>query len=536
MFITLALIPIFRSLAVRVNAVDVPNERKVHFVPMPRSGGISMVIGALMPVILWAPRDKFVMAVLTGAVIITLFGLIDDLKNLGFKSKFAGQLVATLIVVLYGGLKIKCLGMLLPDGVFLPDWLSIPLTIFVIVGVINAINLSDGLDGLAGGISLLSFICIGYLAYLGENITIALMSVAITGAIFGFLRFNTFPASVFMGDAGSQLLGFLAVTLSLSLTQANTPLSPILPLIILGFPVLDTLTVMLERILDGRSPFAADKNHFHHKLMRLGLYHTEAVFVIYILQAFLVTYAFIFRFYPDGLHLFLYTIFSGIIVTGFLVADSTGWRLKRFDFVDRVIKGKLKALKEKNILIKLSYRVIETGVPLLLFFTCFLPASVPAYFSFLSMGLIGLITAAWLFKKRWVGGTLRLALYLLIPVAIYLTQIDMAPWINVRMVRLYNLSFGFMVFFLLLVLKFTRRRNGFKVNPMDFLVLFIVLVVPNLPDQQVRSYHMGLIAAEIITLFFSYEVLILELRGNLKKVGLSTIAALVVVSMRIFVF
>jgi UDP-GlcNAc:undecaprenyl-phosphate GlcNAc-1-phosphate transferase len=226
MFITIVLIPIFKDLAVKVNVMDVPNDRKVHSYPMPKSGGIAMALGAFVPVLLWAPGGEFVRAVLIGAAIVILFGLIDDVRDLEWKTKLAGQCAAALVVILYGGVKIKSLGMLLPDDVFLPDWFAIPFTLIAIVGVTNAINLSDGLDGLAGGVSLLSFICIGYLAHCRGNIVIALLSVAILGAIFGFLRFNTYPATLFMGDAGSQLLGFLAVTLSLALTQGNTPPHP----------------------------------------------------------------------------------------------------------------------------------------------------------------------------------------------------------------------------------------------------------------------------------------------------------------------
>ncbi|MCK4529383.1 undecaprenyl/decaprenyl-phosphate alpha-N-acetylglucosaminyl 1-phosphate transferase, partial [candidate division WOR-3 bacterium] len=324
-FITITLIPIFKGFAVRIKAVDVPNERKVHTRPMPKTGGIAMALGALVPVIFWVHGDEFIRAVLIGAGIVVFFGLIDDFKNLGYKAKFAGQVCAALIIIFYGGVKINCLGMLLPDGFLLPDWFAIPLTLVVIVGVTNAVNLADGLDGLAGGICILIFICMSYLAYRCGNTAIAVVSAAVIGAIFGFLRFNTYPATLFMGDAGSQFLGFSAITLSLGLTQGNTPLSPLLPLVLLGFPVLDTVTVMCERIVKGRSPFVADKNHFHHKLIGLGLYHTESVFVIYMLQAFLVTFAFFFRFYSEWFLLIFYIMFSGTIVSAFLITDRIGW-------------------------------------------------------------------------------------------------------------------------------------------------------------------------------------------------------------------
>ena len=282
-FITIALTPIFTRVALRVHLIDVPSERKVHGLPVPKSGGIAMAIGALVPILLWTHTEDFVGWYLIGGGIIFVSGLIDDLRGLGPKTKFAAQILAALIVIFPGMVRIENLGMLLPDGLLLPDWIAIPLTLVTIVGVTNAINLSDGLDGLAGGITLLSFCCIGFLAYLMGDTVIALLSVALAGAIFGFLRFNTYPASIFMGDTGSQFLGFSAIIFSLKLTQGETALSPLLPLIILGFPVLDTITVMAQRLQEGRPLFVADKNHLHHRLMRLGLHQSESVLFIYIL-------------------------------------------------------------------------------------------------------------------------------------------------------------------------------------------------------------------------------------------------------------
>ena len=275
--IPIALIPVLSGLALRLQLVDLPGERKVHSQPIPRIGGIAMAIGAMAPILLWCREESFVRCFLPAAGVIALFGIADDLRDLPPKWKLVGQVSAALIVVFPGELKITRLGELLPDGYLLPDGVAIPLTLLVIVGVTNAINLADGLDGLAGGICLLFFSCIGYLAYLEGDTFIGLIALALLGAIFGFLRFNTFPATVFMGDTGSQLLGFSAITLALQLTQGNTALSPVLPLVLLGLPVLDTLTVMTARIAAGRSPFSADKNHFHHNLMSLGLHHNESV-------------------------------------------------------------------------------------------------------------------------------------------------------------------------------------------------------------------------------------------------------------------
>jgi len=533
--ITIALIPICRRLAIRMSIMDLPDERKVHNLPVPTGGGLAMAIGAFIPVLFQTPENQFLTALAIGTLVIVSFGILDDFKGLSYKKKLVAQTGAALIMILYGGVKINSLGALLPEEMLLPDWISIPLTLFVIVGVINAINLSDGLDGLAGGICLLIFMCIGYLAYRSENTIIAVVAVGVVGSIFGFLRFNTYPATLFMGDTGSQFLGFLAAALSLKLTEGNTPLSHLLPLILLGFPILDTLYVMMGRLARGRSPFVADKNHFHHKLMGLGLYHTEAVVVIYLLQALLVTSAFIFRFYSEWFLLLSYLIFCGLILSGFFAAKRTDWRLKRTPFIDKTIKGRLRFLKEKNVIIIVSFRIVQIGVPVLMFLACLLATGVYRYLSLFTLCAVVILLLTLIFVKEWLDPVLRVVLYLVIPFVIYLSSSTNGPaWIGIRAGQIYNVSFAVIALFTIFTLRFTRRKSGFRTTPMDFLILFVALIVPNIPDPGIRSYHMGLVTAKIIVLFFSYDILMGELRGNQKWLCLSTIGALLLVSVKGF--
>jgi UDP-GlcNAc:undecaprenyl-phosphate GlcNAc-1-phosphate transferase len=203
--------------------------------------------------------------------------------------------------------------------------------------------------------------------------------------------------------------------------------------------------------------------------------------------------------------------------------------------VDNVIKGKLRVLREKQLVIRACFRVLEFGTYLLLVFTCLVPAHVPGYVSWLTLALLAVLGAARVFKRQWMGGALQLSLYLFIPFVIYLSESHMALWMHNPLVQPYNLSFGVLALVVILTLKFTRRTKGFKVTPMDFLILFIALVLPNLPDAQIRSYHMGLLAAKIIVLFFTCEVLIGELRGRVNRLALATVGALVIMSVRGFI-
>jgi UDP-GlcNAc:undecaprenyl-phosphate GlcNAc-1-phosphate transferase len=530
--ITIILIPALSGMAVRVRFVDVPDERKVHERPVPVVGGIAMAIGAIVPVAYWQNGDDFVRAWIIGSLVLAVFGMIDDFRGLSPATKFAGQIAAALVVILYGGIKITSIGMLLPDGLEIPDWLAIPLTVVAIVGVTNAINLADGLDGLAGGISMLILCALGYLAYLEGDASIGFIALALGGAIFGFLKFNTFPATVFMGDTGSQFLGFSAITLSLDLTQGNTALSPLLPLLLLGLPVMDTLFVFTSRMADGKSPFAADRNHFHHRLMKLGLHHAESVVVIYILQAALIVTAYVFRFYSDMVLLTGYLAFSIVILYVLTHAGRIGWHLNRYGWFDRVLKSTLRRWRDDGTIIRHTFRLFEVGMPVLLLLTCFIPATVPRYVTWLSPMFAAAIILTWRLKGALLGSVIRLTLYMTIPFVVYLSETMPADWMAGMPSRVNNMMIAVLTLFIIVISKFSRRRKGFKSTPMDFLILFLAVTCPYLPIQNTGDYRIGMIAAKIIIFFFCYEVMLAELRGKYNRVAPALILSLVVLAVK----
>lgn len=534
MFITIAIIPITRDLSEKYHALDLPGGRKIHDRPIPKCGGISMSLGALLPILLWTPGGPFIRSILIGSWIIIIFGLIDDIKDLPYGLKFFGQLLAALVVILYGGLAFRNIGTLLPGVSSLPPFIAIPMTVLIIVGVTNAINLSDGLDGLAGGISLLSFMCIGYFAFTGGATAIVVVCTAMIGAIVGFLRFNTHPASIFMGDTGSQLLGFLAITLSLSLTQNTPELNKILPFLIMGLPILDTVRVMVDRISEGISPFDADTRHLHHRLMQFGLYHSEAVLAIYFLHSLLVTIAFVFRFRSEWFLLLLFAGYSIAIIAGTHMMQKIGWHRKKYDFFDRVLKKRLRQIKEQKIFIKIFFKLLETGTPLLLLVSCIVSTNIPRVVSLASAIFGSFLLSVRLFKPNWTSFAIRLTIYLLVPFVIYQSEISPANWATVQFLKGYNILFAVTALLVVLVLKFTRRQSGFKSTPMDFLILFIALVIPNIPDEQIRSYQMGMVAAKIICVYFGFEVLIGELRGEYERISNVIVLTLLVICGRGF--
>ncbi|MBU0995224.1 MAG: undecaprenyl/decaprenyl-phosphate alpha-N-acetylglucosaminyl 1-phosphate transferase [Proteobacteria bacterium] len=524
--ITIALMPFFISLAYRLQAVDEPNSRKVHKSIMPKCGGMAMAIGAMTPIVLWGPMTPFTKAVLLGAIVIVTFGVMDDIKDLNPMMKFSGQIAVALIAIFVGGIKISSLGNILPVGVVLPDWLAIPLTIFVIVGATNATNLADGLDGLAGGISLLIFICIGYLAFCEKYFPITIFSIAIGGAILGFLRFNTYPAKLFMGDAGSQLLGFLAILFSINLTQKVTQLNVLLPLLIMGLPILDTLTVMIKRLANGISPFVADKNHFHHKLTDMGLYHTEAVLSIYVIQSVFIILAITLRHASEWQALATYLIYSGCVISFFYVTSIKKYRLNR-NILLHPIKMQLRSLRDGGTAIKFSFRIVEVGFPTLLLANCLLAAPPSKVYLFVFGALCIIIMLMWSLKTPFLDTMIRLGLYLITPFLVYASDRGIHAYMDSIYVKLYHFSYLILFLFVILTLNLTRRATRFKSSPMDFLTVFIIMLIPNLPNTELHDYFLGLVAAKTIVLFFSYEVLKGELR--LKSRNLSFITAMLMI-------
>jgi UDP-GlcNAc:undecaprenyl-phosphate/decaprenyl-phosphate GlcNAc-1-phosphate transferase len=289
LFSAMYVLPKLARIAEVIGLVDRPAEkRKLHKIPRPLVGGIGMIIAATFSSLILIPisglRGYFL-----GLSVLLLVGFFDDFKELGHRQKFIAQIGATVLMIYFSNVSLVTFGDLLGFGkINIPNipWIIYAVTIFCVVGVINAINLIDGLDGLAGGITFIAFITFAIHASLAGEQTLLLLNMALAGAVLGFLRYNWYPASMFMGDAGSLCLGFSVAFMALVLTQKiDTHVSPVSALLILAVPITDTLTVMGKRILRGQSPFKADQYHLHHIFMRYGMGRALAVKVILVISA-----------------------------------------------------------------------------------------------------------------------------------------------------------------------------------------------------------------------------------------------------------
>ena len=312
LFTSLIMVPFLHRWALDRNVVDEPTDRKVHLTAVPRIGGIAICMAFLFSLLVYIDLSQAVRGILAGMLIIFFTGLVDDLYELSPLRKFLGEICAVVTAMVIGHLYIRTIGDLFGTGeIILPFWLAVPFTLVAIVGVINAFNLIDGLDGLAGGVSMITLAAFGILAYHVGNIEVVKLCIALLGAVFGFLKYNFFPARMFMGDAGSLVVGFVISFLALALTQGNTgQIQPVVPLLVVGLPVADTVWVMARRIFGRHNPFVADRTHVHHKFLDLGFEHRYTVILIYGISLFWAVVAVLFHDKPPELLFAVYLLLS----------------------------------------------------------------------------------------------------------------------------------------------------------------------------------------------------------------------------------
>lgn len=297
LFTAMIMVPFLQRWALDTGAVDIPDARKVHSRAVPRIGGVAICMAWLFSLLVYMDLAREVRGILAGSLIIFFTGFIDDIYGLTPKKKFLGQIIACLVTIIVGHISINSLGNLFGFGnLAVPELLSIPFTILAVVGIINAFNLMDGLDGLAAGISAIALTAFMILGYLAGNHLIMALCAALLGGVLGFLKYNIHPARIFMGDTGSLLVGFIIAFLAVLLTQSpGAQVQPLIPFVILGLPIADTIRVMSSRILQKKSPFSPDKTHVHHHFLDLGLNHRRTVIVIYAISLSLTGFALLCR-------------------------------------------------------------------------------------------------------------------------------------------------------------------------------------------------------------------------------------------------
>ena len=272
----LLLMPVLVRAAVRLDLLDHPGGRKAHQGAVPLVGGLAMFLAFVFGLLSLPEGLGSMRALVAGAALLVVVGVLDDMSELSSSSRFMAQIIASLLMVFWADVSLLDLGHLTGERLVTLGLWSIPLTVFAVVGVINALNMIDGVDGLAGSVGLVSALALALLAAISGNTLAMHVLLLLSAAIAVFLNFNLrLPwqarARVFMGDAGSMFLGFVLGWFLVQLSQGEAAaFSPAVALWLFGLPLIDTVTMMLRRVARGRSPFAADREHFHHVLLMAG--------------------------------------------------------------------------------------------------------------------------------------------------------------------------------------------------------------------------------------------------------------------------
>lgn len=274
------LTPVAKHLAVRWGAMDPAGGRKIHQEPMPRLGGLAIYLAFTAVMLTLLPRSNHTWALFVGGTTVFLVGVVDDIRGLSPRAKLVGQVLAAVLASVLG---IKVEFLTNPwDGMIFLGSLSLPVTVLWLVGVTNALNLIDGLDGLAAGVASIAGATLAVVAWLEGQSQAAAAALVLVAAATAFLRYNFYPAKLFMGDSGAMFLGFnLAALAVLGTAKSATVLSLLVPVLALGLPILDTFWAILRRLYHGQPVFDADGEHLHHRLLRLGLSQRQAVLLIY---------------------------------------------------------------------------------------------------------------------------------------------------------------------------------------------------------------------------------------------------------------
>ncbi|KAA0891243.1 undecaprenyl/decaprenyl-phosphate alpha-N-acetylglucosaminyl 1-phosphate transferase [Oryzomonas rubra] len=529
------LTPSLSHLAIHVGGIDTPDERKVHCNEIPRLGGIAVFCAFLFSVLFFTDIDRQIKAFLVGAVVIFLTGLADDITGLRPRNKLIGEILAATMAIVSGGISLSTLGNPLGIGEILLGPFAIPFTIFAVVGVMNAINLIDGLDGLAGGTSAVACLAFGMLAWKTGNYSLSLLLVALLGAIIGFLRYNTYPASIFMGDAGSLFLGYCMGFFPVMLLNASRgAVSPVAPLMILGVPILDTLVVMYGRKLHGKSISSPDKTHIHHRLLKLGLGHRFSVLFIYGLSYLLATCALLLHGVRDSIQLSVLVVFCIVLyaaLRGLAKLESTHL------FLSLKKDKSLRNTEACRTIVSYSHALLVVVKYLLLLILSLVIFVKPDYPQNIAWGaglLVLCMSLVWMSDSGWGNSLLKSVIYCSGLISIFIIE-NYGRQSTLAGLDLLWISHGLFALLLVTVginIVLRNLAGELITSPFEYLVLFVVVAVPLLPSDFTARYHLMSVAAKSVIMFVAYMLILMRQARHNRKILVATFISLLILVMR----
>lgn len=338
------IMPVTNKIAHLIGAIDVPKDnRRVHDKPIPKLGGLGIYSAFLVGYMIFGQQNIIMNSILIASFIIIIYGIIDDIKTLQARYELVGQLLAALVITLYGGIllqDITIFGHYINFGIF-----AYPITIFFILGCTNVIRLIDGLDGLSSGISSIFYLTIGIIAFFQGRVETLeiILSFIMLGATLGFLLHNFNPAKLFAGESGSAFMGFMIAVISLLGFKGTLLTSLIVPLSIIAIPILDTLFAIIRRMIKGQPIFQADKDHLHHQFLKMNFSQRKTVLIIYFIDALFSLVSIFYALQNSIAAMIIYCVLMVLVFWFVLHTSIISERLKnKVDKIEETAKHKIK--------------------------------------------------------------------------------------------------------------------------------------------------------------------------------------------------
>ena len=514
---SLLLIPILMKYASQLGLVDNPagSARKLHKAPMPRSGGLGIIIPTAVAILVVLPWDDSIFSFLFSSLVIIGFGLLDDVIELKPIQKLVGQALGVTLAMVGG--------MIISNVPFIdnaPTWISYALTFAFVMAVINGVNFSDGMDGLAAGTTLMALVVIFLLAVDSSNLQVAIIAASICAALVGFLRFNTHPATIFMGDAGSQFLGFSVAWLAITVSQAETStLTPLMPLLILGIPIMDVLQVICVRIKKRLPLPGPDKEHFHHQIGKLGLRQNGVVAAIYLLQLILLSGAFLLQHDSDATVLGFYICYLMVVLGVLYIVHAQGWRMRGANTFGG-INRRNGIFRQVSFLHPYSGKFFGIVTAALLCLFAVMSTEMPKGFIYIALALATSILCLRLaVRGRFALLIARVSTYTATTFCVYGMALSSPPH---ETFGIFNLLLIALTIALALSIRTTRKKY-FWLTPQDLLVLFfVILLAPSLSLDLGPNVNSGALIFHTILLLYICEYVLA--RGHVAQRRLTTAA------------
>lgn len=330
----LFLVPFVKKLAFHIDAVDYPNARRINKIPMPDLGGLAVFFSFLFGFMLFGQASIQMISILMGSFVLILMGICDDVKPLGTKWQLLAQIVASAIIVFYGHITLDEVSILGLSLSFSAPW-NYLITIFFVITIINVINLSDGLDGLCSGTSAIYFITILLITFFLQRAggLDTILSLLMTGSILGFLVHNLPPAKIYLGDTGSNFIGFMVAITALLGFKTATFTSLIIPLVVLATPIIDVAFSILRRFMKGQNPFTTpDRDHFHHQLLKMKFSTKTSLLIIYVID---ILFAFVSVLYALGDTDYAIALYISLMILFLFIVLKTDILFSRTDKKDK---------------------------------------------------------------------------------------------------------------------------------------------------------------------------------------------------------